>query len=178
MSDDELRDLARALRETAGRELRADAAEVEQLTEMQRRRRAHLSEVVRAVMHRGDDVAVTVIGRTLRGRLVAVGKDYVVMESDDAVADVRLNCAVITTHPRARGGTTGIPASPTLQARLAELEHDGATIELVTTGGDVIAGTVSVAARDHIVIATEAASTIVPVEVVAAVLSRFGPRRR
>lgn len=178
MSDDDLRDLARALREAAGHELRADASEVEQLTELQRRRRADLAAVARAAMHRGDGVVARVAGLTLAHPVVAVGLDYLVMESDDATIDVRLEAAVLTAMAQTSGGGSGVPESSTLRARLAEHEYEEDEVEVVTATGDRVRGVIEVAASDHVVVADGAASTIVPMIAVAVVFSRLRPRRR
>jgi hypothetical protein len=179
MDDDDLTELARALRETAGRELRADAGEVEHLAQLQRRRRADLAAAVRMAMHRGDQVTASVAGRTFRLPLVAVGHDYMRMAGEESVYDVRLDAAILTVRERRSGGTTGTPPALTLRARLAELEQLGSSVEVLTRVGGSVVGSLSVVAPDHVVLAAPEDATVevvVPVDQVAVVVSRLGPR--
>lgn len=179
MSDDELNDLARSLREGAGRELREEASEAERLTEHQRRRRAGLGDTARAAMHRGDAVTVTVSGLTLAYPVAGVGSDYLVMEDAGTIVDVRLDRANLALRPRASGGSTGRPAAATFRARLAEHEQDESEVRVVTSDRDETAGTIEVVAVDHIVVTgDEALATVIPVEMVAVVFSRSRPRWR
>lgn len=176
---DELDDLARALRQGAGREMREEAAIDEQLTELQRRRRHDLSAAMRLAMHRGDTVTVAVAGMTLKHPLVAVGADYLTLDGGDRAIDVALAQAVITLTPSRHGGRSGDADSPTLRARMAELEQAEASVEVVTADGRVGMGRVEVVAPDHVVISHPGGGeTYVPLAAVAIVFSRTPPRRR
>lgn len=175
MADEELDELARQLREGAGHELRAEAAEDETLTEIQRRRHRNLADVARIAMHRGDRILVSFGGTTLAHPVTAVGNDYLTMETDDGAVDVRLAAVVMSVESRSSGGHSGVPASATFRARLAEHEQSGAEVEVVSVDGTRSAGTIEVAATDHIVVVgTERA--YVPVAGVALVFSRRFPR--
>lgn len=174
---DELRDLGRELRQGAGRELRAEAATDEELTELQRRRRLDLAAAMRNAMHRGDRVTATVGGLTLSHPLISVGSDYLTMTDGSGVFDVRLDAATLTVDPRPAGGASGRPASPTFRARLAELEQEAGEVEVVTAQGERVAGRLDVTAADHIVVADVSGSmTYLPYEEVVVVFSRFPPR--
>ena len=85
---DEFDELARSLRQGAGREWREEAAADEQLTELQRRRARTLADVAREAMHRGDRVTVEVAGLRLAHPVIAVGVDYLVLDDGDGVVDV------------------------------------------------------------------------------------------
>jgi hypothetical protein len=175
---DELDDLARSLRQGAGREMREEAAVDEQLTELQRLRRRDLAEAVRAAMHRGDTVTVETAGLTLGHRLVAVGADYLTMDDGEYLIDVALSGAVVTTTPSRQGGTTGKAASITLRARLGEHEHDGSLVDVVTSTGASFRGRITVVATDHVVVADGSGrDTLVPTSRIAVVFSRRPPPR-
>jgi hypothetical protein len=169
-------DLARDLRQGPGDELRREAAADEALTELQRRRRASLSEVARAAMHRGDGTVVQVAGLVLSHPLVAVGKDYVVMTTADGTIDVLLEAAVLTIEPRPSGGRSGVAEAATWRARLAEHEQHDTEVELVTTAGVRVAGVIEVAASDHLAVrTTDGTVSHVATASVAAVISRRPP---
>lgn len=176
MSDDDLGELARLLREGAGSDLRAEAAEDEELTEVGRRRRRRLADVARQAMHRGDLVTVRAGGLQLNHPVVAVGSDYLTMESDDRMIDVRLESATLEVESRPSGGISARPGSATFRARLAEHEQDGAEVEIVDASGHTVGGRLAVVAADHIVVAGER-SSYVPIAVVAVVFSRRPGRR-
>ncbi len=166
-------DLARQLRQGAGDELRREAAVDEALTELQRRRRATLSDVVRAAMHRGDETVVRVVDLTLSYPLVAVGNDYLIMDTPDGTIDVLLEAAVLTFEPRRAGGRTGVAEAATWRARLAEHEQHGTEVELVTSTGARVVGVIEVAASDHLAVRTlDGAISHVATASVAAVFSR------
>ena len=178
MPPDEFEELARQLRQGgAGREMRAEAQEDEELTELRRRRHQHLADVARTALHRGDRVTVTAGGLTLTHPIVAVGADYVSLQSEDALIDVSLEVAVVTVEPRPAGGMrAGTPGSATFRARLAE--HEGQRALVVTIEGRQIDGRLEVAATDHIAVTDDAGVTsYVPVTVVAALITRIPPRR-
>lgn len=178
MPDDELDELARMLREGAGRELRAEAAEDEELTEVQRRRHRDLAGVARAAMHHGDRVTAMVAGLHLGHPVVAVGTDYLVMDTGDGLIDVRLEAAVLSVESRAVGGSSAAPEAVTFRARLAEHEQTGAPVEVVTTDGRRIGGRIEVAAIDHLVVTDGTGLTsYVPTARVAVVFSRRPPKR-
>src|SRR5690606_24929311 len=120
---DEFDDLARSLRQGAGRELRDEAAVDEQLTRLQRLRRRDLAEAIRAAMHRGDTVTVAAGGLTLSHPLTAVGADYLTMDDGENLIDIALGHALVTTSPSREGGSAGRAASVTLRARLGEHEQ-------------------------------------------------------
>lgn len=179
MSELPFDDLARHLRQGVGDELRREAAADEALTELQRRRKSSLAEVVRAAMHRGDDIMVRVAGLTLTDPVVVVGKDYLVMTTADGAIDVLLAAAVITTEPRSTGGRSGVAEAATWRARLAEHEQHGAEVELVTSSGERVVGVIEVAASDHLAVRTsEGTGSYVATVSVAAVLSRRPPAWR
>src|SRR5690606_15945781 len=144
MGDEEFEDLARALREGAGRELRDEAAADELEAEKQRRRRMDLSDPVRLAMHRGDKVTVSTAGLTLSDPVVAVGDDYLIMESPDRTTDISLHDATVTVVPTTTGGRTGRPQSKTLAARLREHEQRATSVELFTRSGAGVRGRVEV----------------------------------
>lgn len=175
---DELDDLARSLRQGAGREMREEAAVDEQLTELARLRRRDLATAVRAAMHRGDTVTVETAGLTLGHPVVAVGTDYLTMDDGEALIDVALSDALVTTMASRRGGSAGKAASVTMRARLAEHEQSGALVDVITSAGTSIRGRIKVVATDHVVVADGSGrDTYLPTSRIAVVFSRRPPPR-
>lgn len=178
MAEDELGELARLLREGAGHELRAEAAEDEQLTEIQRLRHRDLADVARDAMHRGDRVTVAVAGLHISHDIVTVGTDYLVMDSGDRQVDVRLEAVVLTLEPRAQGGRSATPQSATFRACLAEHEHLASPVEVVTVDGNRIGGRITVTATDHIAVTDDGGLTsYVPIAELAVIFSSRPPSR-
>ena len=173
---DEFDDLARELREGAGRDVREEAAEDETLTELQRHRSRDLSDATREAMHRGDRVTIRVAGTTFGDPIESIGADYLTMATPESVVDVHLPRAVLTIERRPHGGRTGKPAAWTFKARLAEHEQTRRPVELILDTGDRVRGVIHVVATDHLVIAAgETGARLVPISLVGAVLSRPGP---
>jgi len=175
---DEFDDLARSLRQGAGRELRDEAAVDEQLTRLQRLRRRDLAEAIRAAMHRGDTVTVAAGGLTLSHPLTAVGADYLTMDDGENLIDIALGHALVTTSPSREGGSAGRAASVTLRARLGEHEQREAILDIVTSAGASIRGRIEVVATDHVVMADGSGPEIyISTSQIAVVFSRRPPRR-
>lgn len=174
---DDLDDLARHLRQSAGQYLRAEAAEDEELTELQRLRRRSLADTARAAMHRGDSVTAWVAGLSLTHPVVAVGDDYLTMETEDRWADVRLEEAVITVSSRTAGGRSGRPEAATFRARIGEHEQEGVPLEVLTMEGRRWSGRLELVGADHLALAgPDEQRCYVPLGSLAVVFSRFPPR--
>jgi hypothetical protein len=168
---DEFDELASDLRRRVGAEFVEEAAEIEQLTDLQRRRRADLAEVARAAMHRGDRVTISCQSGYWVGQLQSVGDDYVVLETAELLVEAHLPSIGLEIEPSRSGGRSGSPGSSTWRARLIELELEGETIALVApTANAEVTGRIEVVASDHLVIDTGDRRSILPLAVVAVVL--------
>jgi len=169
--DDEFDELAAELRRRVGAEFVLESAEIEQLAEQQRRRRAGLAESARRAMHRGDRVAVTCQAGRWSGQLWAVGDDYVVLETIDTWVEAHLPSVGLEIEPARSGGRSGSPASATWRARLTEFELEGTVVSVVAPAANVEAsGTIEVVAEDHIAVATGERLAVLPISIVAVVL--------
>ena len=173
MANDPFDELAQRLRQSVGGEFREEAAEDESLSELQRRRRRGLAETVRSAMHRGDRINASVAGLSLAYPVVGVGADYLIMDAGEQLIDVRLDASTFSLLPQQEGGAKGTPAATTFAARLAEHEQSHSAIEVVMVDGTRTAGTIRVAAADHVALESPAGETIIPHVRVAAV---FSPR--
>ena len=171
MTNDPLDELAQGLRQSVGGEFRDEAAEDESLSELQRRRRRTLAEAVKSAMHRGDRITAVVGGLSLTYQVVGVGADYLIMDTGEQLIDVRLDASTISLLPRQQGGAKGTPAAATFAARIAEHEQNQSAIEVIMVDGTRTAGTVRVAAADHVALESPAGETIIPSVRVAAVFS-------
>lgn len=171
-------DLARHLRQSAGQELRAEAAEDEELMQLQRLRRWTLAEAARAAMHRGDRITVWVAGQALTHPVVVVGDDYLTMKTDERWADVHLRETVMTVSSNPAGGRSGRPAAATFRARMGEHEQERVPVEVMTIPEDRWSGRLEVLASDHLALeGPDGQRSYIPLESVAVVFSRFPPRR-
>lgn len=169
--DDPLDEIARELRQGPGAEFRAEAELDEIETETGRRRRRSLADVARSSMHRGDTVSALVAGRTLIGRVDAVGVDYLVLVTAAEAVDVRFDASLLRVVPAPSGGHDGRPGSATLRARLAEYEQTGERVTALLT--DAIAdvtGTIRVVATDHVrMVDLDGADVVVPLRLLAGI---------
>lgn len=144
-------DLAAELRGTAGREWLEEAAEDERLTELMRRRRMTLHEVMAEAGNRGDRVSVEFGGHTFSGSIAGVAQDFATISGVGQTADVKLAVGVwsvlVSGEPAQRG--TGIEAE-TFVALLKTYEAERATLRFALGGGSVAVGRIVVVAGDHI----------------------------
>lgn len=174
---DDFEDIARQLRQGPGRDMRAEAAADEELTELQRRRQMDLAGAARTAMHRGDVVTASVAGLTLSHPVIAVGDDYLTMEDGERWIDLRLIDTVLTITPRPSGGRSGRPSAATFRARIAELEQEGIEVGLLLRWGDQWEGRLLVIGADHVLVASDSRDSYIPLGSIVVVFSRFPPRR-
>ncbi len=169
--DDQFEELATELRRRVGAEFVMESAEIEQLAELQRRRRADLAESARRAMHRGDRVTITCQTGRWSGQLLTVGDDYLVLEAVDTWIEAHLPSVGLEIEPARSGGRSGSPASVTWRARLTELELEGDTVTVLAPPANIeVTGTIEVVAADHIVVATGDRITVLPITLIAVVL--------
>lgn len=162
--------------ETAGAmfraELRAEAAEWEQLAATDWLRRRTMADAARELLARGDRVAVGVGGRSAQGVVVHVGDDLACVATAAGTVDVRLDGpAVWHVVQRVRsGGRSPTGGAKRFAARLAEHEAAGAPVCLVAGDGAEVVGVIVAAAVDHVVVdGPDGSRWLVPHAAVAAV---------
>ncbi len=154
--DDPIDDLARQLRESVGSEFRIEAEIVEHETETGRLRKRTLADAARDAAHRGDTVSVVLTGRTITGIATHVGRDYLTLETEAEIADVRLAGGVMTIRRAVVGGRSVGGGSVTFRARLSEFEQTGERVTVIAgsilTGGAPLTldGTITIVAEDHV----------------------------
>lgn len=154
LDDPELQALGRELREAVGGELRSDAEQAERLAALRARRRRTLADLAGELAVRGDRVAVTLPGMTLRGTVVRAAGDLVSVATPGGVVDV--NAAAVRTLQVVAPATGVAPPPPCgpdgFKARLYELEMAGARV-LLGVGDDELAGRITAVAVDHLLLA-------------------------
>lgn len=144
--------------ETAGAmfraELRAEAAEWEQLAATDWLRRRTMADAARELLARGDRVAVRLGGRSAQGEVVHVGDDLACVATPAGTVDVRLDGpAVWHVVQRVRsGGRSPGGGAKRFAARLAEHEAAGAPVCLVAGDGGEVVGVIAAVAVDHVVV--------------------------
>jgi hypothetical protein len=134
-----------------------------------------LLDLAREHMHRGDRVAITVVGHRTVGTIIDVATDRIALLDDTTRTDVHVCEALplaFTVVERARaGGRTGA-RSASFRARLLELETGGMPVVVATAiGPDPLTGSLSVGtdlvavktgAGDETVIALSAVAFVSP----------------
>jgi len=148
---EEFDDLAEELRRRVAAEFRSEAEEVERLVELQRRRKAVLRDVANAAMHQGQGVTLRALGGEWIGELLAVGTDYLSLQTSTQLIDAKLDSIAIGLTPARQGGRSGKPASKTFRARLTEYELSGEEVTLRCHLPHLeVLGTIDVVAADHV----------------------------
>lgn len=162
--------------ETAGAmfraELRAEAAEWEQLAATDWLRRRTMADAARELLARGDRVAVGVGGRSAQGEVVHVGDDFACVATAAGTVDVRLDGpAVWHVVQRVRsGGRSPAGGAKRFAARLAEHEAAGTPVCLMAGDGAEVVGVIVAVAVDHVVVdGPDGSRWLVPHAAVAAV---------
>ena len=143
-------DLAAELRQGAGREWTEEAAEDERLTELLRRRKLELSDVVKDLAHRGGRVTVDFGGHSFGGVVVGSGVDYATIDRADQTADVRLDVATWSILPSDPPDESKVGGAESFKALLHEYAMADTTVRLALPYGDLVIGTIAVVSVDHI----------------------------
>jgi len=144
-------ELAAELRLGAGREWAEEAAEDERLTELLRRRRLSLADVMRDFAHQGARVSVEAGGHSFSGVIVAAGDDYATLEGAGQITEVRYDAgawSVIAADQPAPGRE--VVATESFKGRLHEHAAARARLQLALGNGITITGVIEVAASDHL----------------------------
>ncbi len=159
--------LAAELRQTAGAEWTAEAAEDERLTELLRRRRLTLRDIAKEMANRREKLSVEFGGHSFTGAVIGAGDDYVTVQGPGQIAEVRLERArwsILTGD-----GPSVEPATTAASFRAALHQHSAAeTITRLTLDrGDLVIGKIIVVAADHLEVAdVDERRLYVPMEIV------------
>lgn len=143
-------ELGAELRQTAGREWADEAAEDERLTELLRRRRLELAEVVKDVAHRGTRVLAEFGGHSFTGAVIRTGVDYASLDDDDQVADIRYETATWSVLGSGPPAEPGIREPESFRALLHEYSATSNAIRLALPEGKLAHGSIAVVSVDHI----------------------------
>lgn len=151
-------------------ELRAEAAEYEQLAAKDRLRDRDLADVAAELLARGDLVTVALATRSFTGEVVHVGGDLVALRTAAGDVDVHLDggSALTVVEPARVGGHGPSWGAQTFAARLAEHEAAGEPVELgarlalgAQPPGWVVVARIEAVARDHVVVVADGTRTFV-----------------
>lgn len=143
-------ELGSELRQTAGKDWNEEAAEDERLTEIQRRRRLELADVVKEVASRGDRVTAQFGGHSFGGTVTSAGDDYATILGQGQIADVRLDAAVWSFASNPTPVETTPTAAGTFRALLHEYAANRERVRLALPDGDIALGGIDVVASDHV----------------------------
>lgn len=167
---DPFEELAREMRLGPGAEMRAEAEAVEQETHQGRLRHRSLADVARHWAARGDITTITIGDATLIGRVIHVGSDYLTLETQTQLIEIRLHQAMVVVQPQPVGGVPLGRGAVTFTARLAEFEQTGEPVT-VLAGSHQVSGFIEVGAVDHIVVTDETGSqTFIPHDLIQRVI--------
>lgn len=164
-------ELVAELRQRFGRELSEEAAEDERMTELLRRRRQPLAEIMADLATRGDRVSVEFGGHSFSGAVVISGADFVTIAGASQIADIRLDVAQWSVIPS--GGSTEHyqRRAESFVAMLKIYEQEGPTLRLAMPDQGVVIGRIAVVAVDHLEIAdVDDRRLYIPTELVLAVI--------
>jgi len=166
--------LASQLRETAGAEWTAEAAEDERLTELLRRRRLTLSDLAKEMANRGERISVEFGGHSFTGAIVGAGDDYVTIQGPGQIAEVGLAQARWSIL-NAEGPTVqSVNTAPSFRAALHEHAAAETNIRLTLDRGDMVIGKVTVVATDHLEVSdVDERRIYVPMEIVLGTIRSF-----
>lgn len=143
-------DLAAELRQGAGREWAEEAAEDERLTELQRRRRLTLRDVVQEMVHQGQRASIEFSGHTFSGAVVWAGEDFATVQGAGQLCEVRLEAATWSILPVDQPAEIWEMGPESFRAALHEHAEDTVLLRLAFPAGEIAIGTVDVVAGDHL----------------------------
>lgn len=163
--------LASELRSTAGQDWNQEAAEDERLTEVHRRRTMSLGDHAKELVNRGDRVSVDFGGHSFNGLVAAAGSDYATINGPGQVADVRLEEARWSILPSDITSDSNVAGAESFKALLSEHSAGGKVMRLALPGGDMVIGTITVVADDHVEVSdVDGRSLLVPMKLVLAIV--------
>lgn len=164
-------ELGAELRQTAGRDWTEEAAEDERLTELARRRRLDLKEVVQDLAHKGARAAVEFGGHSFSGGVVAAGDDYATLTGSGQTAQVRLERTRWSVLEGGKSEEKLLSPPVSFRGALHELAASEDSVRFALAGGDVVIGTLATVAVDHLEVRdVDGRVTYVPVEMVLGVI--------
>lgn len=143
-------DLGAELRQGAGSEWAEEASEDEQLTEVLRKRRLDLSDVLKEISNRGDRVTIQFGGHSFGGVVSHAGEDYATVVAPGQSADVRLDASTWSIVPSLEPGDTQPGGAGTFKELLQEFEASNARVRLALPEKQVLVGQIAVVATDHL----------------------------
>ncbi len=143
-------DLAAELRQGAGREWAEEAAEDERLTELLRRRKLELADVMKDLAHRGGRVSVEFGGHSFSGTVMGAGADYATIDSPGQTAAIRFDVGRWSIIAASRTDESRVDRSESFKALLHEYSAAETTLRLAIPYGEMVFGTIAVVSVDHI----------------------------
>jgi len=163
--------LASELRQGAGQEWAAEAAEDERLSELHRRRQMTFADQAKEWANKGDRVSVEFGGHSFGGAVSVAGEDYVTIAGPGQTADIKLTEArwsILPNDEPARSQATG---PETFVALLHDHTAAERIVRLALPGEDMAIGTIQVVADDHVeMLDVDSRRLIVPMKMILAVV--------
>jgi hypothetical protein len=133
-----------------------------------------MSELALTAMHRGDEVTIRYLAGAWTGTLIAVGDDYVSLQTAGMTVEALLEGVILESVPSRTGGQSSRAAAPTWKARLSEFALSGETVTLIAPGqGLETVGVIEHVARDHVAVNTGPNRTYIPLASLVVVVRPF-----
>ena len=148
-----------------------EAAEDERLTELHRQRRMTLEDRGKEMVNRGERVSVEFGGHSFSGAVAAAGADYVTIQGPGQSADVKTAEARWSILPLETPSDNQVAGVESFQALLHEHSEAGRNVRLALPGGDMVIGSITVVADDHVEMKdVDQRKLIVPTKMILAVV--------
>jgi hypothetical protein len=143
-------DLAAELRQGAGMEWAAEAAEDERLTELGRRRRLTLQDLAKEMVSGGQRASIEFSGHTFSGAVVWAGEGYAIVQGAGQLCEVRLEAATWSVLPMTEAAETWAMGPESFRAAMFEHAESGVALRLCFPAGEMAIGSIDVVAGDHV----------------------------
>lgn len=146
-------ELASELRQRFSREWSDEAAEDERLTELLRRRKTSLAEMMAELAMAGGRVSVEFGGHSFSGAVVTSGTDYVTIAGPGQIGDIRLDAGQWSVLPTTGSDDREERRAESFLALLKVYEADGSNLRLALADQGIVIGRIAVVAVDHVEVA-------------------------
>ena len=160
-------DLAAELRQTAGAEWVAEAAEDERLTQVHRRRKLTLSDIAKEMANHRERISVEFGGHNFTGAVIGAGEDYVAIHGPGQVAEVELQRARWSILNSDGPPVEPVQTAESFRAALHQHAAGDTTVTLALDRGELVFGKIIVVATDHLEVAdVDRRRFYIPMEIV------------
>lgn len=142
-------ELGSFLRQNAGKDWAAEAAEDERQTEALRQRQMDLLALAEDAGHRGERATAEMSGTVISGPILTTGTDYVTIQMPEQEADVRLDVAT-WSFVEGQGGSAATKSGMSFVGLLKQHASSDSRLRLELTDGSALMGRIKAVGEDHL----------------------------